>query len=109
MQQQIAVQQSDKEFELLGRDTILQEGINIACDEKIPAVAGCKAHVKLISVSQPMFCKDRTIPLQDSVKEKLETMLRQGILEPVQPGGATNASPVVWQRKKNGVLRLCVT
>ena len=35
-------------------------------------------------------------------------MVRQGILEPVQPGGVTNASPVVWQRKKSGELRLCV-
>ena len=35
-------------------------------------------------------------------------MVRQGILEPVQPGGVTNASPVVWQRKENEALRLCV-
>ena len=35
-------------------------------------------------------------------------MVRQGILEPVQPGGVTNASPVVWQRKNSGELRLCV-
>ena len=57
-----------------------------------------------------MFCKARNIPvpLQDRVKEKLETMVRQGILEPVQPGGVTNASPVVWQWKKNGAMRLCV-
>ena len=79
-------------------------------DERLPAVKGYKAHVKLIPGSQPMFCKARKIPLplQDRVKEKLETMVRQGILEPVQPGGVTNASPVVWQRKKNGALRLCV-
>ena len=35
-------------------------------------------------------------------------MVRQGILEPVHPGGVTNASPVVCQRKKSGELRLCV-
>ena len=66
--------------------------------------------MKLIPGSQPMFCKAREIPLplQDRVKEKLETMVRQGILEPVQPGGVTNASPVVWQRRKNGALRLFV-
>ena len=29
-------------------------------------------------------------------------------LEPVQPGGVTSASPVVWQRKNSGELRLCV-
>ena len=35
-------------------------------------------------------------------------MVRQGIHEPVQPGGVTNVSPVVWQRKKSGEPRLCV-
>ena len=57
-----------------------------------------------------MFCKARKIPLpfQDKVTEKLEQMVRQGILEPVQTGGVTNASPVVWLRKKSGELRLCV-
>ena len=35
-------------------------------------------------------------------------MVRQGILEPVQPGGATDASPVVWQIKNSGELRPCV-
>ena len=56
-----------------------------------------------------MFCKAKEIPLplQDKVTEKLEQMVRQGIFEPVQPGGVTNASPVVWQRKKSGKLRLC--
>ena len=107
--------QSDKKFGLLGRDIrdiLPQEGVNAVSDERLPAVKGCKAHVKLIPGSQPMFCKARKmpLPLQDRVKEKLETMVRQGILEPVQPGGVTNASPVVWQQvwKKNGSLRLCV-
>ena len=109
-QQQLAVVQSDKKFGLLGRDILPQESINAVSDERLPAVKGYKAHVKLIPGSQPKFCKARKIPLplQDRVKEKLETMVRQGILEPVQPVGVTNASPVVWQRKKNGALRLCV-
>ena len=34
--------------------------------------------------------------------------MRQGIPEAVQPGGVSNASPVVWQRKKSGELRFCV-
>ena len=78
--------------------------------EHLPAVKGYKAHVKLILGTQPLFCKARKIPLplQDKVTEKLEQMVRQGVLEPVQPGGVTNASPVVWQRKKSGELRLCV-
>ena len=101
--------QSAKKFGLLGRDILAKEGVNAVSDERLPAVKGYKAHVKLIRGSQPMFCKARKIPLplQDRVKEKLKTMVRQGILEPVQPGGVTNASPVVWQRQKNGALRLC--
>ena len=79
-------------------------------DERLPAVKGDKARVKLIPGSQPMFCKARKIPLplQERDKKKLETMVRQSNLQPVQPGGVTNASPVVWQLKKNGTLRLCV-
>ena len=109
-QQQLAVVQSDKKFGLLGRDILPQKGIKAVSDERLPAVKGNKAHVKLIPGSQPMFCKARKIalPLLDRVKEKLQTMVRRGILEPVQPSGVTNASPVVWQRGENGALRLCV-
>ena len=43
-----------------------------------------------------MFCKARktSLPLQDKVTEKLEQRLRQDILERVQLGGISNASPV---------------
>ena len=56
-----------------------------------------------------MFCKARKIPppVQDKVTEKLEQMVGQGILEPVQRGGVNNTSPVVSQRK-SGELRLCM-
>ena len=57
-----------------------------------------------------MFFKAMKIPLplQENVTEKLEQMFRQGIYELVQPGGVTNATPVVWPRKESGDLRLCV-
>ena len=76
-QQQLAVVQSDKKFGLLGRDIIPQEAISAVIDERLPAVKGYKAHVKLIPGSQPMFCRARKIPLplQDRVKEKVETMV----------------------------------
>ena len=66
--------------------------------------------MKLIPRSQPMFRKARKIllPLQDRAKERLKAMVRQGILEPVQPGGVINVSPLVWQPKKSGALRRCV-
>ena len=106
--QKLAIVQSDKEFGLLGRDLLPKHGVNNITAEHLPAVKVYKAHVKLIPGAQPMFCKARKIPLplQDKVTEKLEQMVRQGILEPAQPGGVTSVSPVVWQRKKSGELRL---
>ena len=108
--EQLAVVQSDKEFGLLCRGLPPKHGVNNITAKHLPAVKGHKAHVKLIQGTQPMFCKAREKPLtlQDKVTEKLEQMVRQGILEPVQPGGVTNASPVVRQRKRSGELRLCV-
>ena len=60
-QQQLEVVQSDKKFGLLGREILPQEGIHAVSDEKLPAVKGYKAHVKLIPRSQPMLCKARKI------------------------------------------------
>ena len=109
-QKQLAVVQSDKEFGLLGRDLLPKQGVNNITAEHLLAVMGYKTHEKLIPGAQPMFCKARKIPLplQDKVTEKLAQMVRQGIFEPIQPWWVTNASPVVWQRKKSGELRLCV-
>ena len=92
-----AVVQSDKESELLGRNLLPKHDVKNITTEHLPAVKGYKAHVKLIPGSQPMFCKARKtlFRLQDKVTEKLDQMVRQGILEPVTPGGVTDASPVV--------------
>ena len=93
--------QSEKELGLLGGDLLPNHGVTNITTEHQPAVRVYKAHVKLIPGLQTMFCKARKLPLslQDNVTEKLEQMVKQGILEPVQPGGDTNASPVVWQRR----------
>ena len=55
-----------------------------------------------------MFRKARKISLslRDKVTEKLEQMVRHVI--PEKPGGVIIASPVVWQRKNSGELKLCV-
>ena len=110
MQKQLEVVQSDEELGLLGRDLLTKHGVSNITAEHLPAVKGYKAHLKLVPGTPLMFCKARKIPLplQDKVTEKLEQMARQGILELVQPGRVTNASPVVWQRKRSGELRLCV-
>ena len=101
--------QSDKDFGLLGRDLLTKHGLKKITTEHLPAVKGYKAHVKLIPASQPMFCRARKIPLpfQDKVTEKLEQIVRQGILEPLQPG-VTNASPVVQWCGREKELRLFV-
>ena len=105
MQQQIAVVQYDKKFGLHGRDILAKEGINTACDDKLLAIKGYKAQVKLIPGSQLMFCKARKIalPLQDSVKEILETVVRQASWSQGHQG-VPNAFPVVWQREKMELL-----
>ena len=87
-----------------------KHGVNNITTKYLPAEMGYKAHVKPIQGSGPLFCKARKIrpPLQDKVTEKLEQMVRQGNIEPVQHGGVTNASLVVWQRKNSGEMRLFV-
>ena len=45
--------------------------------------------------------------MEDQVKIELAKLQVQGIIAPVDPGGVMNASPVVWQRKKDGSFRLC--
>ena len=46
--------------------------------------------------------------LQDKIRGT-ETIVKQGIRVPLQPGGFTNKSPVVWnRRRKNGKIRLFV-
>ena len=103
-QKQLTVVQSDKEVGLLGRDLLPKHDVNNITTEHLPAAKGYKAHVKLIPGSQPLFCKARKIPLpiQEKVTEKREQMVRLGIFKPVQPGGVTIESSVVWQRNKNG-------
>ena len=110
-QKQLADVQSGKEFGVLGRELLPKHAVNNITTKHLPALKVYKVIVKLIPGSQPMIsqCKARKIPLtlQDKVTKELEQMVGQGILEPVQPGGVAIASPVLWQRKKNGKRRLC--
>ena len=76
-------------------------------------VAKCRAEKKEDKINtdgtvQDLQARRRPLPLQDKVTEKLKQMVKEGIVEPVQLGGVTNASPMAWQRKKSGELRLCV-
>ena len=63
-QQHLAIVQPEKEFGLIGRDILPQEGMNtVNVIKKLPAVDGYQPKVKRISGSQPMFSKARKIPL----------------------------------------------
>ena len=108
-QKQLAVVQSDKEFGLPGKDHLPKHGVNNVTAVYLPAMKGDKSRDVDARITANVL-QSQKIPvlLQEKVTEKLEQMVRQGILEPVHPGGITNASPVVWQRKKSGELGFCV-
>ena len=75
----------------------------------MPAIEGVKDTIKLKPNAKPVFCRARKVPLamEDQVRIELAKFQAQGIIAPVDPGGAMNASPVAWQRKKDGFFRLC--
>ena len=108
----VAVIESEKEFGLIGRDVTRVDHIHNASlsDVKVlPAIKGVKATIKLKPDAKPVFCRARKVPLamEDQVKSELAKLQAQGIIAPVDPGGVMNASPVAWQRKKDGSFRLC--
>ena len=103
----VAVIESEKEFGLIGRDVTRVDHIHNASlyDVKVlPAIKGVKATINLKPDAKPVFCRARKVPLamEDQVKIELAKLQAQGIIAPVDPGGVMNASPDVWQRKKDG-------
>uniref|UniRef100_A0A131XQ90 RNA-directed DNA polymerase n=1 Tax=Ixodes ricinus TaxID=34613 RepID=A0A131XQ90_IXORI len=71
---------------------------------------GCNhdpVHIDLKEEAQPVFLKSRSVPfaLKDDVAKEIDSLVQQGVWEPVQ--SATWATPIVVVRKKNGSLRLC--
>ena len=108
----VAVIESEKEFGLIGRDVTRVDHIHNASLSDVivlPAIKGVKATIKLKPDAKRVFCRARKVPLamEDQVKIELAKLRAQGIIAPVDPGGVMNASPVVWQRKKDGSFRLC--
>ena len=59
-QKQLGVVQSDKKFGLLGRDPLPKHGVKNVTTEHLPGVKSYKAHVKLISRSQPLQSRENT-------------------------------------------------
>ena len=75
----------------------------------MPAIKGVEATIKLKPDAKPVFGRARKVPLamEDQVKIELSKLQAQVNIATVDPGGVLNASPVVWQRKKDGSFRFC--
>jgi hypothetical protein len=71
---------------------------------------GVKASVEIIEGSTNRFCFARSVPLamEERVSIEIYELVEKGILSPVPPGGVLNASPLVWIKKKDGRLGMCV-
>jgi len=63
--------------------------------------------VELTCLAEPKFLKSRPLAygLRDAVKENLQSLEQQGILEKVQSSSWT--TPIVVVRKQNGTVRIC--
>lgn len=116
----LVVIKSNKTFGLWGRDLITSaeevHGIGqVECDTKLPstylpAIKGVVAKMDLINKGSNVFCRARPVPLalEDEVATELDRLEEAGIITKCIDGGVENASPVVWVRKPNGKLRMCV-
>ena len=110
----ISVVDTDRDFGLLGTDVLDQvkgEAYHAepVLKQKLSAVKGVTASVKLIEGAEPRVVSARRVPLhmEEKVNTTLDELQDLGILEPVDPGGVTNASPVVWVKRSGGRLRMC--
>ena len=77
--------------------------------EILPTIKGIKASMQLIGDAKDMFCRARPIPiaLEEKVKNELSRLEKIRIITPCT-SPVTNASPVVWIKKNNGDLRMCI-
>ncbi len=77
--------------------------------EELECLKDFEARILLKDNAVPSYFEARALPLhiRPLVVAKLETMIKQGILERVPPGGSRWASPLVVGRKQNGDIRIC--
>ena len=114
---ELLVVESEKNFGLLGRDALSNFDAEVhqvssfqpAVDSYLPTIKGVIANMQLIEGSSAMFCKARQVPLpmQEKVAAELDRLEKIGVISKMTKGSA-NASPVVWVRKPDGNLRICV-
>ena len=113
---ELTVVQSEKEFGLLGRDLLQAEdalqSVHHSSEENsefLPSIKGVQASMELLEGAKNVFCRARPVPLalENKVNAELDRLERRGVISKIS-GGSDNASPVVWVRKRNGDLRMCV-
>jgi transposase InsO family protein len=111
----LTVVHASKPFGLLGRDLMHADQVfSTSTDESgtapscLPAIKGVKATMCLVDGARPKFCRARPVPIamEAAVNAELEKLQALGVIEPVD-GPVSNASPVVWVKKKDGSLRMC--
>lgn len=81
------------------------------CKEEptLGCLKGYEAKIVVRDDAQPCFYESRPLPIhvKPKVVEKLQQMIKAGVLEEVPPGGSKWASPMVVITKPNGDLRIC--
>ena len=111
----VVVVACDKRHGLLGTNVLKIDYNSMSVNkvdagyDEFPCLKGFQAKIVLRDNVQPSYFEARpvSIHLKPVVVDKLNEMVKQGILERVPPGGSRWASPLVVVRKANGDLRLC--
>ena len=76
-------------------------------EDKLGKYKGPKAHITQLPNTEPVFLRERSIPLaiRDKVKQAIESMVEDGIL--TQTSHSRWATPIVPVVKKDGSVRVC--
>ena len=110
----IAVVKVDRKVSLLGRVILneVKESIDRCFStretDKLPAVRGVCASIKLKQDAKPMFCAARKLllPLERKTDQTVDKLLFLGILVPVEADGIEICPAGVWVEKGEN-FRLC--